>query len=185
LEPRLGADLFRHYHAAREIFQCEALPTMLADRTAGWIDDDLLRSALVDALGELRESLGEDPAHWRWGALHRLVLVGALGRIPGLEPLFVAADAEMGGDEQTVMQGGFDGRHGYRAAVISSWRAVYDLDDPDRSVGVLPSGVSGNPASPHWNDQSPLWLDGAYHPLPFSEAAVEAAVVSRMRLEPR
>ena len=152
--PRLGEDLFRHYHAWREAFQCEVLPALLADPANGWIDDDLLRAALADALAELRETLGEDPQAWRWGALHRLRLATPLASIPGLEALFVAADVELGGDEQTVMQGGFDGRDGYRVAVIPSWRVVYDLADLDRSVGVLPAGVSGNPASPHWNDQA-------------------------------
>jgi penicillin G amidase len=184
LEPRLGEDLFRHYHAWREAFQCEALPTLLADPANGWIDDDLLRSALADAGDELRERLGEDPVHWRWGALHRLRLAGPLASIPGLDALFLAADVELGGDEQTVMQGGFEGRDGYRPAVIPSWRVVYDLSDLDRSVGVLPAGVSGNPASAHWNDQAPLWASGAYHPLPFSEPAVREATVSRMRLAP-
>jgi penicillin amidase len=184
LEPRLGVDLFRHYHAWREVFQCEVLPGLLAE-PAGWLDDDLLRAALTDAVGELRETLGEDRAEWRWGALHRLRLAHPLASIPGLDALFVAADIELGGDEQTVMQGGFDGREGYRAAVIPSWRAVYDLADLDRSVGVLPSGISGNPASAHWNDQTALWAGGAYHPLPFTAAAVETASVSRMRLLPR
>ena len=64
------------------------------------------------------------------------------------------------------MQAGFDGRDGYPAAVIPSWRAVYDLADLDRSVGVLPAGVSGNPASPHWNDQTERWLGGRAPPAP-------------------
>ena len=89
--------------------------------------------------------------------------------------MFVALEAGVGGDDQTVMQTGVDARHGFPAAVIPSWRAVYDLGDLDRSVGVLAAGNSGNPASPHWNDQAPLWLAGETHPLPFSPAAVEAA----------
>jgi penicillin amidase len=89
-----------------------------------------------------------------------------------------------GGHEQTVAQAGFDGRHGFAVAVVASWRAVYDLADLDRSVGVLPTGNSGNPASPHWNDQAPLWASGEHHPLPFTEAAVDAAAVSTLRLTP-
>jgi len=77
-----------------------------------------------------------------------------------------------------------DARDGYPAAVIPSWRAVYDLADLDRSVGVLPAGNSGNPASPHWNDQSAMWLAGETHPLPFTEPAVESATVALARLVP-
>ena len=54
----------------------------------------------------------------------------------------------------------------------------------DRSVGVLTTGQSGNPASPHWNDQAPLWAGGEHKPLPFTRSAVEAAAVSTLRLLP-
>jgi penicillin amidase len=184
LQPRLGDELFRRYHTWREVFQCEVLPALLRDPN-GWLDHDLMRAALVDALAELREHLGDDPAEWRWGALHRLQLVHPLGALPGLGPLFTAADMEFGGDEQTVMQGGFDGRDGYHPSVIASWRAVYDLSDLDRSIGVLPTGVSGNPASSHWNDQTALWAAGEHHSLPFTRPAVEAAAVSTLHLLPR
>jgi penicillin amidase len=183
LESRLGEELFRRYHADREVFQCEVLPALLRD-PAGWLDDDLLHAALGDALAELRERLGPDPSAWRWGALHRLELVHPLGTIPGLGSLFTAADVELGGDEQTVMQGAFDGRDGYGVDVIASWRAVYDLADLDRSVGVLPAGVSGNPASTHWNDQFPLWIAGEHHAMPFTRPAVQAAAVATLLLLP-
>jgi penicillin amidase len=183
LEPRLGEDLFRHYLAWREPFQCQALGALLR-HPDGWLDDDLLRAALDDALSELRGSCGDDPSGWRWGAIHRLRLAHPLAAIPGLEPLFLAADIELGGDEQTVMQAGFDGRHGYPAAVIPSWRAVYDLADLDRSVGVMPAGVSGNPASAHWSDQNERWRAGDPHPLPFTDEAVDAATVGDLRLLP-
>ena len=195
LEPWLGEDLFRHYYAWRETFQSEVLPALLRDRpgvagppgTPGGpgLDDDLLRAALGDCVAELRTTLGQDPSAWRWGALHRLRLAHPLASIPGLEPLFLAADVELGGDEQTIMQGGFDGRHGYPAAVIPSWRVVFDLSDLDKSMGVLPAGISGNPASPHWNDQTELWTQGRAHPLPFTAGAVADATVARMRLTPR
>jgi penicillin amidase len=183
LHARLGDELFRRYHTDRETFQCEVLPAWLRD-PSGPLDDDLLRAALTDALAELAQRLGPDPSTWRWGALHRLALVHPLGAIPGLGSLFTAGEAELGGDEQTVAQGGFDGRDGYLVDVIASWRAVYDLADLDRSIGVLPAGVSGNPASSHWNDQFPLWIAGEHHPLPFTRPAVEAAAMATLRLLP-
>lgn len=183
LQPRLGDDLFRRYHTDREVFQCEVLPEWLRE-PEGWLDDELVRTALADTLAELRERLGPHPSAWSWGALHRLALVHPLGAIPGLGSLFTAGEADLGGDEQTVAQGGFDGRDGYAVDVIASWRAVYDMADLDRSVGVLPAGVSGNPASPHWSDQFPLWIAGEHHALPFTRPAVEAATVATMRLLP-
>ena len=181
LTPTLGDELFRRYFAWREPFQCGALPRMLR---AGEIDAELLAEALDAAVAEIRAVLGDDRAGWRWGDLHRVTLAHPLAAIPGFETLFLALEAGVGGDDQTVLQTGVDARDGYPAAVIPSWRAVYDLADLDRSVGVLPAGNSGNPASPHWNDQAPLWLAGQTHPLPFSEAAVESATTALLRLVP-
>ena len=175
LVPRLGEEVFERYHAWREPFQCGALAGLLRD---GVLKGDLLGEALEAALAELRQRLGDDAASWRWGDLHRVALAHPLAAIPGLEELFVALEAGVGGDDQTVLQTGVDARDGgFPAAVIPSWRAVYDLGDLDRSVGVLPTGNSGNPASAHWNDQAALWLAGETHPLPFSRAAVETASV--------
>ncbi len=177
LAPLLGEELFGRYHADREVWHCSVLPGLVREG-----DPEPLAAALEDAVAELRDRLGPDHERWRWGALHRLRLTHPLAAIPGLEALFTAADVEIGGDESTVMQVSFDSRGRLDAVVIPSWRAVYDLADLDRSVGVLPAGISGNPASPHWNDQGPLWLAGETHPLPFSDEAVVAASVAEMRL---
>jgi penicillin amidase len=169
-----GLGCAQAYLATREPFACHILPAT-ADR-----DPDAVLTALRRAL----DRLGPDREAWRWGRLHTLRLVHPLGRMPGLEPLFVAAEVPLGGDEQTVLQGGFDGREGFSPTVVPSWRAVWDLGDPDRSVTVLPAGVSGNPASPHWNDQTALWAAGETKPAPVTWPALRAAAVSALRLSP-
>ena len=95
-----------------------------------------------------------------------------LARIPGLDVLFTAATLHYGGDESTITQGAMDALRGHRPAVIPSWRAVWDLGDLERSVGVVPSGVSGNPGSPHWADQSKLFEAGEARPAGFATPAV-------------
>ena len=159
LEPRIGEPLFAAYHSWRETFQGSVLPRLLRE-PEGWIDDDLLRAALDDAI--------ERADGRTWGEIHRLLIVHPLASIPGLEPLFTAADVPFGGDEQTVAQGGFDGSLGFRPAVIPSWRVVWDLGDLERSLGVVPTGVSGNPASPHWSDQLGLFIGGGAKPYGFA-----------------
>ena len=128
--------------------------------------------------------MGTDPGDWRWGDIHRAVFAHPLGRMPGLEPLFVAAEHPLGGDEQTVNNAGFEGEGPFRVYVMPSWRAVYDLSDLDASKGILPTGQSGNPASPHWNDQTDLWAASELRPLPFTRGAVEGAATERLTLLP-
>jgi penicillin G amidase len=171
LEPVLGPELFRAYHAWREPWHHQVLPDLLGGSVDEIdIDDDVVGRALDGATSELRERFGDDPASWRWGTMHPVRFAHPLAGIPGLEGLFVAAEVELGGDEQTVMQGGIDSRDGYEAVVVPSWRAVWDLADLDRSVDVLTTGNSGNPGSPHWNDQSQAWANGP----PLEEGTVPA-----------
>nr|MBA3737976.1 penicillin acylase family protein [Actinomycetota bacterium] len=90
----------------------------------------------------------------------------------------------LGGDEQTVSKAGFEGDGPFDVCVIPSWRVVYDLASLDDSMGILPTGESGNPASPHWNDQTSAWAAGALRSLPFTRAAVEAAATERLTIVP-
>jgi penicillin amidase len=181
-------ETFAAYFAAREAFVCSALPAMLE---AGWTAtgggetrNDLLGSALEASLDRLEQELGADPSAWRWGALHRARFAHPLARLPGLGELFVAAEQEIGGDEQTVLQAGVDGRLGFDVTVVPSWRQVVDLSNVDATHAVLSTGQSGNPASPHWNDQSPLWAAGELRPCPLTRPAVEAAAEHRLVLVP-
>lgn len=187
----LGSDddpeTFPRYFGWREPFVCSALPALLEGDEpppGGGTWAELLGAALEDALAGLEARLGRDRDSWRWGALHHARFAHPMARLPGVGELFVAADHELGGDEQTVLQAGIDARLGFDAVVVPSWRFVTDLGDPDSSVAVLTTGQSGNPASPHWNDQAELWASGGVRPAPFTRPAVEAVADRSLLLSP-
>jgi penicillin amidase len=194
LMPRLGEELYVHYFAKRQwtnTFQYHVLPNLLQFPTATWFGEDgreardrTLRDALDAALDELSDALGDDPAAWQWGAIHRVRFVGQFALIPDLAELFTAAEGPIGGDEQTVLQGLYEPGTSYDALVVPSWRQIVDLSDFDSSVGTHTVGQSGNPASPHYNDLYPLWSTGRYHALPFTREAVEEAAASKLELLP-
>jgi penicillin amidase len=194
LLPRLGPELYLHFHARRQwtnAFEFLALPAMLACPSARWFGADgieardaVLAASLERALDELTERLGPDMGSWRWGAIHRATFAGQLGMVPGLEELLTAGVVEMGGNEQTVCQSLHEPDLGYKVSIVPSWRQIFDLADWDAAVGSLPGGQSENPASPHYNDLLGLWGAGGYHPLPFTRSAVDAATVATMHLRP-
>ena len=95
------------------------------------------------SLGPMRRCDGSRPTAWRWGDIHRARFAHPLGRMPGLEPLFVAAEHPLGGDEQTVNNAGFEGDGPFDVYVVPSWRAIYDLSNLDDSKGGLPTGSVG------------------------------------------
>jgi penicillin G amidase len=176
-----GEALVAEYLTDRELFRCRALPAFLDE---GVLSQEQLDDSLASAWDRCVDGMGPDPAGWRWGDIHRARFVHPLGRMPGLEPLFVAAELALGGDEQTVNNAGFEGDGPFDVFVVPSWRAVYDLSNLDDSRGILPTGQSGNPASPHWNDQTDMWAAGELRPLPFTRAAVEAAATERLTIVP-
>ncbi len=187
LEAEKDRTTFDRYHAWRESFVCLALPGMLEREPPSWVEGSwaaILGDALSAAIDLLTDKFGSDREAWRWGALHRVRFAHALARMPGLAPVFVAAEHELGGDESTILQGGSDARDGFDAAVVPSWRFVADLADVDRSAAILTTGQSGNPASPHWNDQAGRWIAGELRPAPVTRAAVEAAATRRLVLRP-
>jgi penicillin amidase len=169
------------YLSDRELFRCRALPSLLDDSR---LPPEQIDDAVDAAWRRCVDAMGPDPSAWRWGDLHRARFAHPLGRMPGLEPLFVAAEHPLGGDEQTVNNAGFEGDGPFTVYVAPSWRVVYDLSDLDASRGILPTGQSGNPSSPHWNDQTDLWAAGDHRPLPFTRAAVEEAAAERLTLVP-
>jgi penicillin amidase len=176
---------FEAYYAWREAFVCAALPDLLeGDPPRGGSWPKLLAASLEAALAQLRARLGPEPGGWQWGALHRVRFAHPLARLPMVGPLFEAAEHELGGDEQTVLQTGVDAREGFDAVVIPSWRVVVDLSDLDRSGAVLTTGQSGNPVSPHWDDQTRSWARGELRAFPFTRPAVEAAAERSLTLRP-
>jgi penicillin amidase len=45
----------------------------------------------------------------------------------------------------------------------SSWRMVVSFEN--ESAGIIPGGNSGNPWSPHYDDQLDMWAEGEYKPM--------------------
>jgi penicillin amidase len=61
---------------------------------------------------------------------------------------------------------------------------LLDVADWDRSRMTNLPGESGDPESPHYADLIDDWVNGRYHPMPFSRPAVEAFVKDRILLIP-
>ncbi|GBD13773.1 Penicillin acylase 2 [bacterium HR24] len=146
---------------------------------------EVAEQALVEAVRDLRRRLGDDMTRWQWGRLHRLVLRHPLGQVRALAPIFNRGPYPVGGDANTVAQAAFLPYDGYEVvSFAASWRMIVDLADFNRSLGVLPGGQSGNPASRHYADQLQLWLRGEYHPMPWDRPQVEKHLESHLTLAP-
>jgi penicillin amidase len=130
--------------------------------------DTVLGAAMHDAVAELTERLGDDPASWRWGDLHTLELVnGTFGEsgVAPLEWLFNRGPAPVGGGPAIVNATSWVARDGYEVTAVPSMRMIADLSNWDASRWIQLSGNSGHAFHPHYDDQFELWRTGQNLPM--------------------
>jgi penicillin amidase len=148
--------------------------------------DDILSASLERAIAELRRRYGDNPERWIWGNAHEARLRHRpLSRSAWLRGYFDIA-VPSGGDSYTVNVGRMDfgdEAEPYSNRHAASFRAIYDLAEPEASVFIHPGGQSGNPLSPHYRDLAPLWARGDYVPMVTERARLTGA--DRLVLKPR
>lgn len=150
--------------------------------------DDILAAAIAAGWDETAELLGRNPDRWAWGDLHitdfdqQTLGVSGIGPI---EALFNRGGVRTPGGSGIVNATSWDATEGdFRVTALPSLRMVTDLADFDRSIGIHTTGQSGRPFHRHYFDLADDWAGGVYHPMPWSEAAVETATVDILRLVP-
>ena len=67
---------------------------------------------------------------------------------------------------------------------LPSYRLLIDMGDLDGARIVITTGQSGMPFDAHYTDQIEPWRTGGTLPLPFTPAAIEAATVATVTLDP-
>jgi penicillin amidase len=158
-------------------------------RTAGVKEtrDDILRLAMKDADGELRHRLGDDPAKWKWGDLHRLELRNETFGDSGIGPiewLFNRGPLELAGGDSLVDATGSDVQTGYGVDWVPSMRMIVDLADTDRSRWINLTGASGHAFDEHYWDQARLWARGETIPMRSAPVTIRREARKTLTLTP-
>jgi penicillin amidase len=146
--------------------------------------DRRLRGAAERASSLLRARSASDPARWRLGDVQRWPARHAFDGVPGLGRLFSRGDRPFGGDVNTVVQGQSTlWTEMATVRIAPGYRQVVDLADWDRSVFMVPTGNSGIPGHPRYDDCIDEYVAGTYRPLLYSRQAVEDAAEAWLVLE--
>lgn len=176
LEPKLDSALIDSYLTLAG-YPYMFLQTLLDDPANPWWHGrraEILTSALASAVSELGDQT--------WGDIHQHTASHPLGSIGPLRPIFNRGPFPTGGNWNTVNSGGYYPDRPFAMLLGPAYRIIADPADWDASISIIPSGQSGQPFSPHYDDQIEPWLKVEYHPLPFSLEAVESAAVHTMTL---
>jgi penicillin amidase len=146
---------------------------------------DVLGAALSDGVSLLRARFGDDPASWRWGALHVSAPSHPLsGLHPEWKGLLDPPAVEMAGEWDTVFASSHAAGISFGVTGASVARYVFDLSDWDGSGWIVPLGADGDSASPHFADQRAQWAVGELVPMRYSWDAIDAHATARLELRP-
>jgi penicillin amidase len=172
-ELELNQTIARLSHPTTEDFGTDALGQR----------DQLLRDTLKAAAEKLAKLEGPDSSQWSWGKIHVMKFRHSLDRADGAGPLFDPGPVARPGDEETVDATGYDAGSFHQTSG-ASYREILDTSDWDKSMAVNVPGQSGQPGSKHYSDLLPLWTEGQYFPLAYSNAAVKKAATDVLVLKP-
>jgi len=165
------------------------LVRLLREQPPGWFPEgweEELRRALRAAADRLDSRYGPDTARWAWGEVRPLTFRHPVSERKPLGRVFDLGPYPWGGDANTVSPAPVDPADPVANpdAAVASLRMAIDVGEWELSRFVLPGGQSGNPFSPHYADQMPLWLKGDALPIPWSREAVARATRHTLVLRP-
>jgi len=137
---------------------------------------DNIRTAFQHTMDTLTSMYGAEVNSWEWGELHKVALIHPMGGVSIVEKLFKVnrGPYSVGGSSHTVCPYSYPKGYGFIADHGASERHIFHTADWDKSLTVIPTGISGIPASPHYLDQTSLYVNNLFHRDHFSREAVES-----------
>jgi penicillin amidase len=176
----LGADLAKEYRwPASAIF----FDRVIQERPREWLPKEfasyaeLLDAAHREARESLTKSLGADETKWTWGARLPVNFPHPLASVPLVGKAYqIAPFPQRGG-------GGLFAAPNVGSSV--SMRLIADASDWNRTRQGIALGTSGDPRSPHWQDQLEDWRAANPRVFPFTAAAVARSARLTQTLMPK
>jgi len=150
--------------------------------------DEMLSESLDKALRDLRRRFGDDPQSWQWGEAHVARHQHRPFSRNALLARFFDISVPSPGDAYSINVGRSDfgdDAAPYANRHAASYRAIYDLADPQGSLFIHSGGQSGNPLSPHYRAFAEAWARGEYIRTVTERERLEANGVQRLVLTPR
>ena len=189
-----AVEKFESWH--KTIVSENTFPRLLANVDSPWWDDvntegietaaDVVAAAWVAAREDLAETLGEDPAQWRYGRLHTVTHRHAMTDVPLLGDWLDVGPMELPAAKDALNKYEFKLKEAVNYEVFSgpSMRIGMDFADVAGSESILPTGQSGNVFSPFYSNQTPLYHSGQFRKQRMDREDIEAHETSRSAIRP-
>lgn len=160
-----------------------AITNLLQRDSSDWFDDvrtpasetktEIITKSLAGAVERLRAMLGGELKEWRWGKIHTVEFGHVFGRNQFLRRLFNVGPLSVGGSHATVWKGDYRLKEPFLNHLGPSMRLIVDMADVNNTRIVVPPGQSGHLFHRNYDNQIPLWRNGAYKQQPMDREKVE------------
>ncbi|MEJ1221732.1 penicillin acylase family protein [Sediminicola sp. 1XM1-17] len=195
LEDELGPELFQQLLATHLIKRSIA---PLANKTTSiWYDnamtgdrvetkEEIVSMALKEALTSLKADFGEDPDQWTWNRVHTLEHGHPIGKVALFRRFFNIGPFPVIGAREVINNMGFpyDSSGFYQVNSGPSTRRIIDFSDIENSQSILPTGQSGNPFSPHYEDQAEMFVNGEFRKMMMNEEEIKKSSENLLIFQP-
>lgn len=174
IQDELGERLLDEFLGSQALYINLLMKTFRAKQSL-WCDDintadieenfsQIVQKSFRDSVQDLVINRGKNPDDWKWGKIHKLYLDHPIGSVKILDRVFRLnrGPFPVGGSYHTICPFFYSFRS-FQSRSGASHRHIYSLANWDESWTVIPTGVSGVPSSPHYCDQTSLYLENLYH----------------------
>ncbi|UCH95090.1 MAG: penicillin acylase family protein [Candidatus Aminicenantes bacterium] len=174
VKDELGEELYREYLGNKNLIRSLVANTW-KNKNSQWCDDintearetfvQWIQKSFKETIQKLQSELGNNPGNWQWGKIHQLMLKHPLGSVKLLNTLFDfnRGPFAVGGSFHTVCPYSYSFGNPFVSDHGASQRHIYSPGNWDESLAVIPTGISGIPASPYYCDQTRLYIENKYH----------------------
>lgn len=135
---------------------------------------EILNKSFQEAISALENQLGKDVNSWTWNRVHTLEHQHPLGKVAALSGIFNVGTFEVPGSTEVInnLFFNFTDAGEYQVKGGPSTRRVIDFSDVENSMGILPTGQSGNPFSKHYNDQAEMYNTGKFRKMKMNKEEI-------------
>ncbi|MDE3740245.1 penicillin acylase family protein [Maribacter polysaccharolyticus] len=179
----LGEEMFGQFLSTHLLKR--SIAPMAAIKESVWWDDsttlsvvetktDIVTTSFIEACNALKNELGPDWKGWTWEKVHTLEHSHPIGQVEALRSFFNVGPFPVVGTREVInnMAFDYDGDGMNNVTAGPSTRRVIDFSDIENSMGIIPTGQSGNPFSEHYDDQAEMYVRGEFRKMMLNETEI-------------
>ncbi|PIF00137.1 MAG: penicillin acylase family protein [Maribacter sp.] len=191
----LGQEMFEQFLSTHLLSR--SIAPMAAKRESIWWDNietkevvetkaQIVTTAFVQAYRSLENDLGPDNEGWTWDRVHTLEHPHPIGEVGALRSFFNVGPFPVTGTREVInnLTFGYSGGDMFKVTVGPSTRRIIDFSDVENSMGILPTGQSGNPFSEHYSDQAGMYVKGEFRKMMLNEKEIKDTSKSLLTFKP-